>query len=70
MPDPWTGELIGKMHNAGVTSRELAERLGYSRGYISMLLNSKRGKPNAQEELEAAFAEILKEKEKKDDYQD
>ena len=69
MPDPWTGELLGKMHNAGVTSRELADKLGYSRGYVSMLFNSKCGKRSKQEELERAFAEILEERKKKDDYQ-
>lgn len=70
MPDQWTGELLGKMHNAGVTSRELADKLGYSRGYVSMLFNSKRGKHSKQEEFERAFAEILKERKMENDYQD
>ena len=28
MPAQWTGELVGKMHNAGVTGKELAAQLG------------------------------------------
>ena len=39
MPAQWTGELVGKMHNAGVTGKELAAQLGKNPKYISQVLN-------------------------------
>lgn len=42
MPEKWTGRLIGKMHNAGVSRKELAEELRVSESYISLILNGKR----------------------------
>ena len=42
MPDAWTGVLVGKMHNKGVTYDELAAQLGVSKGYVSMVLNGAR----------------------------
>lgn len=57
--DQWTGELIGRMHNAGVTANELAAHMGVTKVYISLILNCKRRPKDAQERLEKAFAEIL-----------
>lgn len=62
MPEEWTGELKGRMHNAGITQNELAAKCGFSHGYVSMLLRSKRGKRGQREKLEAAFDAILEEK--------
>ena len=42
MPEKWTGRLVGKMHNAGVTYDDLGEELGVTRAYVSMILNSRR----------------------------
>lgn len=28
MPAQWTGELVGRMHNAGITAKQLAAELG------------------------------------------
>lgn len=57
--DKWTGRLIGRMHNAGVTANDLAEHLGVTKSYISMILNCKKKPNDAQAKLETAFAEIL-----------
>ena len=59
MVEKWTGNLIGKMHNAGVTYDDLAKETGLNKGYISMILNCKRTPPNAQEKMENAFNSIL-----------
>lgn len=69
MPELWTGELIGKMHNEGVTSNDLAKHLGITPGYVSMLLRSKRGKRGQRERLEKAFEEIVEERSRGNDYQ-
>lgn len=42
MPETWTGNLIGKMHNKDVTYDELAEEMGVTKSYVSMILNGHR----------------------------
>lgn len=62
MKEKWTGDLVGRMHNAGVTQEELAEELGITKAYVSMILNSKRTPPDAKKRLEDAFQSVLKHK--------
>jgi hypothetical protein len=63
--EKWTGRLIGKMHNNGVTAADLANELGVTKAYISMILNGARKPTGARERLEnAADAIITKRKEK------
>lgn len=59
MPDAWTGVLVGKMHNKGVTYDELAAQLGVSKGYISMVLNGARKPADARQRFNDAFNEIV-----------
>jgi toxin-antitoxin system, antitoxin component, xre family len=42
MPAQWTGDVLAKMHIEKITSKRLAEHLGYSKEYVSMVLNGKR----------------------------
>lgn len=60
MIEKWTGRLIGKMHNNGVSMADLATELGVTKAYISMILNGARKPPGARERLEAAVTEIIK----------
>lgn len=64
MPEEWTGELIGKMHNANVTYDDLANELGCGKAYISMLLNGKRNPKGAKERLCSAFEQVIKKRNK------
>ena len=59
MAEKWTGDLIGRMHNAGVTRLELATELGVGKAYITMILNGSRTPPNAKERLNGAFRAVL-----------
>lgn len=59
MPDPWTGNLIGRMHNERVTASEMADEMGCTKAYVSMIFNGARAPEGAQERFEAAFAAIL-----------
>lgn len=59
MPEKWTGDLIGKMHNERVTAADLAAELGCTKAYVSMIFNGARAPEGAQERFEAAFAAIL-----------
>ena len=59
MPEVWTGELIGKMHNNGVTYSDLADELGCGKSYISMVLNGKRFPQGAEKRFFSAFDRII-----------
>lgn len=59
MPEEWTGNLIGKMHNKCVTYDDLAEEMGVCKAYISMILNGRRKPPNIQKRMEDALVNIV-----------
>lgn len=63
MPEAWTGDLVGRMHNAGVTYDALATEAGCGKSYISMVLNGKRNPNGAKERLNAAFDRVLAKRE-------
>ncbi len=63
MPEKWTGRLVGRMHNHQITVSQLAEYLGFSRCYCSLILSSKRNPPGIREKMETAVSELIKEKE-------
>lgn len=63
MPEAWTGNLIGDMHNKGITYEDLAAEMGFTKSYISMILNSKRKPPGICERMVNAVAEIAKRRE-------
>lgn len=60
MPEPWTGRLIGRMHNNEITLEQLAARLGWTKSYCSLILNSKRKPRGIREKMEAAVSDIIK----------
>jgi len=59
MPDKWTGNLIGEMHNNRVGYDELAAKLGVGKSYVSMVLNGSRKPADAERRFTEAFREIL-----------
>lgn len=59
MPEYWTGELLCKMHNNGITRAALAEEIGCSKAYITMLLNGTKTTPGAAERLNAAADKLI-----------
>ncbi len=63
MPAQWTGELVGKMHIYSVSCRELADRIGCSNKWLSMVINGHRNPKNAERRFMAALDELIKEKE-------
>ena len=62
-PPAWTGDLIGRMHNAGVTYDELADEMNVGKSYICMILNGRRTPPDAEGRLNEAFQNALRRKE-------
>lgn len=57
--DPWTGDMVGRMHNARITLEDMAKEMGCTKGYVSMILNGARSPKDAQERFESAFDAIM-----------
>ena len=62
MPKDWTGELVGLMHCHRITGLQLAEKLGVTNRYVSMILNGHRDPPGAETRFRKAVMEIIQEK--------
>lgn len=60
MPAQWTGVLVGRMHNAGVTAKQLAEEMGKNPKYVSGVLNGHYSPKKAENEFNEAFQKIVK----------
>lgn len=63
MPAQWTGDLVGQMHLASVTAKQLADCLGVTPEYVSMVLNGHREPSNAENRFRAALAHLIEKKE-------
>lgn len=59
MIEKWCGDLVGKMFRNKVTRQDLADELGVTKQYVSMLLNGERTTEGARERLENAYNVIL-----------
>ena len=63
MPEKWTGRLVGRLHNERITYEELANEMGITKAYISMILNGTRKPDGIKERMESAVAAIIKRRE-------
>ena len=59
MPKKWTGDLVGLMHNHRIGKADLADELGVTREYVSMVLNGHREPAGAQERFETAVNRLI-----------
>lgn len=62
MPAQWTADIVGKMHIAGVTAKELAAYLNYNPKYVSAVLNGKREPKNAEQIFRQGLEEMIQQK--------
>lgn len=62
MPAKWTAELLGDMHLARVTAKQLAAEVGWHEKYLSAVLNGHREPPNAEAVLRAALDRLIEAK--------
>ena len=59
MPAQWTGDIVGQMHLSHITKRELADCLGVTPEYVSMVLHGHRKPSNAESRFRAALAYLI-----------
>lgn len=59
MPKKWTGNLVGLMHDEKVSFSELADELGVTNRYVSMVLNGHREPEGAEQKFAAALNRII-----------
>lgn len=55
MPAKWTADLLGEMHLAGVTAKDLAGEAGWNPKYLSAVLNGHKEPKGAEDKLRAAL---------------
>lgn len=56
--EAWTGEIVGLLHVYGLTQADLAEEMGVTKEYISMLLNGKKTAAGAEDRMKAAIQKL------------
>lgn len=61
MPKEWTGNLVGLMHNNKITFAQLANKLGVTNRYVSMVINGHREPAGAEQRFRAAVEELIAE---------
>lgn len=62
MPKDWTGRVVGLMHIHQITNKMLADHMGITDRYVSMVLNGKREPQGIEERVECAVNELIKER--------
>ena len=61
MPKEWTGDLVGLMHNNRISFAQLAEKLGVTNRYVSMVINGHREPAGAEQRFRTAVNELIEE---------
>lgn len=59
MPAQWTGLLVGEIHNAGLTIKQVAAEAGLNDKYVSQVLNADAESPKAEQKLRAALSRLI-----------
>lgn len=55
----WIADLVGKMHKFKISKKSLAEQLGVTPEYVSMVLNGHREPAGAELKFTAAVEELI-----------
>ena len=67
MPKKWTGDLVGLMHNHKISIQMLADELGVTNRYVSMVLNGHREPAGAEQKFHEALDRLIKRMEQASD---
>ena len=60
MSKEWTGRIVGLLHTHRITQTLLANEMGVTAQYVSMVLNGKKTPKGIEERMEAAIHTIVK----------
>lgn len=58
----WIAEAVGKMHVNKISHADLGKKMGYTREYITMLLNGKKEPDGIGDRILQAIDEIIAER--------
>ena len=58
MIEPWMGEIVSELHMKRITQNEIAEQIGVSYQYVSMVLSGKKHSPTMQQRIRDAISRI------------
>ena len=47
----WTAEVVGRMHMAAITGKQLADDAGLTNSYLSAVLHNKKGNATTQQRI-------------------
>lgn len=61
MPAQWTADVIGEMHLRKITKKRIAEQMGVTPEYVSMVLNGHREPNGAEMRFRAALDNLSRE---------
>lgn len=59
MAENWTGGIVAALHTHRIKQSELAQELGVTAQYVSMVLNEKKESKGMKERMEAAINAIV-----------
>lgn len=57
----WTADLVGQMHKHKISKTQLADHMGVTREYVSMVLNGHREPAGAEQRFRRAVDELIAE---------
>lgn len=54
----WTAEVVGRMHMAAITGKQLADETGLTNSYLSAVLHHKKGNAATQQRIMDALERL------------
>ena len=60
--DGWIANAVGKMHVNRISNIDIAKKLNFTVGYVSMILNGKKTPKDAETRIMSAIDEIIRER--------
>lgn len=55
----WIGNFVGRMHQHRITNTQLAQEMGVTREYLSMILNGHREPSGIEERMNDALDRLI-----------
>lgn len=56
--EDWTADVVGRMHQARITGKQLADRAGITNAYLSTVLNGHKGTEETKAKIFAALESL------------